>query len=85
MPQVHWTPSSTLAWVRRQMPLGAWPGCPQLKGAAKGIVPCEGSIPGCEGSFKGPRIGASASPCFEKLQRRMPSLTEIGAARSRMP
>ena len=35
--------------------------------------------------FRRPKVDGWASPCSEKLQRRMPSPIEIGAVRSRMP
>ena len=85
MPQVHWMPSLMPAQARRQMPQGAQIGHPRPKGAAKGIVPCEGNVPGCEMNFGSPRIGILVSCCSERPQKRMPSHIRIGAVRSRMP
>ena len=45
-----------LVRAKRQKPLGAHPRCPLLRGTAKEIVPCEGSIPGHVENFEGLRI-----------------------------
>ena len=83
--QVHWMLRSMLAWARKRKPLGIWLRCPLLRGAAEGIVPCEGSGPGCIENFEGLKISALVSHYFEKLLKRMPFPIRIGAARSRTP
>ena len=83
--QVHWTPRSMLAWARRRKPLGTRPSHPLLRGAAEGIAPCEGSIPGRIKNFEGPKQGALVFHCFRKPLKRMPFPIEIGVARSRTP
>ena len=85
MPQVHWILSSMPALARRRMPQGAWLAHPQLIGADEGIVPWGGSITEHVGNSVGQRVDGWAFPCFERLQGRMLSPTEIGAARSKMP
>ena len=83
--QVHSMPRSMLAWARRRKPLGTRPSRPLLRGAAEGIAPCEGSVPGRIKNFEGPKIGALVFHCFGKPLKRMPFPIEIGVARSRMP
>ena len=85
VPQVHWTPRSMLALVRRQKPLGAQPGHPLLRGATEGIVPCKGSVPRRIENFKSLRISALVSHCFEKPLKRMPFPIKIGIARLKTP
>ena len=71
--------------ARKWMPQGTQHACPQPIGTADGITPWGGSITIHDGNFAGQRIGCWASLCFENLQRRMPSPTGIGIAKSRMP
>ena len=83
VPQVHWMPSPMLVWVKRWKPLGTHPGCPLPRGAAEGIAPCEGSVPGHIKNFEGLRISVLVSRCFERLLKRMPFPIGIGIARSK--
>ena len=85
VPQVHWMPSPMLVWARRRKHLGTHPERPLLRGAAEGIAPCEGSVPGHVKNFKGLRISVLVSHCFERLLKRMPFPIGIGVARSKMP
>ena len=85
VPQVHWTPSLMLLRVKRQKPLGIHPWHPLPRGAAEGIAPCKGSVPGHIENFEGLRISVLVSHCFERLLKRMPFPIGIGIARSKMP
>ena len=77
--------SPMLVWAKRWKPLGTHPGCPLPRGAAEGIAPCEGSVPGHVKNFEGLRISVLVSRCFERLLKRMPFPIGIGIARSKMP
>ena len=85
VPPVHWMPSPMLAQAKRWMPLGPHPGHPLLRGAIKGIMPCEGSTPGHVENFESRRISILVSHCFEKLLKRMPFPIGIGVVKSKMP
>ena len=81
VPQVHWTLSPMLVWVKRRKPLGTHPGHPLPRGTAEGIMPCVGSVPGHVENFEGLRISVLVSRCFERLLKRMPFPIGIGVAR----
>ena len=64
---------------------GHSPGRPLPRGAAGGIAPYKGSVPGHVENFKGLRISILVSHCFERLLKRMPFPIGIGVARLKMP
>ena len=83
--QAHWTQSLMLVWAKRRKPLGAHPRHPLLRGAAEGIAPCKGSIPGHIENFEGLRISVLVSRCFKRLLMKMPFPIVIGIVRSKTP
>ena len=68
-PPVFWMPSLTPARVRRWMSLDVRLGCPQLRGAAKGIMPCRESVHGHKGNLGGPRLDDLVFPCSGKTTK----------------
>ena len=72
--------SSLERWISRSPPLCSTLPCWALNRTAPSV---NSSIP--PGNFGGPRIDASVFPCSRRLPRRMLSLTETGAVRSKMP